>query len=102
MGIRVGLGIPSIARTVCRRATTYSWKCHWALVFGVSSNCSRRSYHGAVEGTNVAHSRFLAEASSTTKWTEGSESCKDGLEPLPDDFENITEGKGTLVALFSL
>ena len=52
-----------------------------------------------VENTNVGHSRFLAEASHKAKWKENKgEDDKDPHntgEVTTDDFESMTEGKGT-------
>lgn len=52
-----------------------------------------------VENTNVSHSRFIAEASPQTNWNEGKDQAgkpgENGMEPSAEEFDKLTEGKGT-------
>ncbi|EPQ50546.1 hypothetical protein GLOTRDRAFT_123551 [Gloeophyllum trabeum ATCC 11539] len=52
-----------------------------------------------VENTNVSHAKFIAEASSSSKWKEGQEKGskgKGGMQPTGEDFDTLAEGKGKL------
>jgi len=49
-----------------------------------------------VENTNVNHSRFLAEASSKTKWNDRNADNnvgKGGTEATAEDFDSTADGK---------
>lgn len=50
-----------------------------------------------VENTNVAHSRFLAEAESTAKWKDAGKKDPSSVNAAHEDFDTIEDGKGMLL-----
>lgn len=50
-----------------------------------------------VENTNIDHSRFVAEAPARAKWKETEEGGR-GIDAAGEDFESVTEGKGTSIS----
>ncbi|EGO26846.1 hypothetical protein SERLADRAFT_464379, partial [Serpula lacrymans var. lacrymans S7.9] len=62
-----------------------------------SAQCRRLSSVREIDNTNVAHSKFIAEAKPGSSWNKGTaDMCKSGDISEDDDFHSIKEGKGKL------
>lgn len=79
-------------------------------VFWAAQRCQR--YATDVSGTssavansdnmNVSHSRFLAEASPSSKWKKGSGiGTNYGKDPSVEEFEGVKPGKGDILFMYS-